>query len=473
MDGVENIFNDENTPLLGAQPESLKRKRTPLPWLQITIMLLLHTCEPISSQSIYPYINELVGKLGITGGDEQKIGYYAGFIESLFFATEAITVFQWSRTSDHVGRKPVLIFGMVGTIFSMLSVGLSRTFSTLVISRCLCGMLNGNIGVIKSTMGELTDTTNRAEAYALMTVVWALGGTLGPILGGSLTRPNERFPKVFTSQFWQEYPYFLPCLATSGFVFGNLIITSLFFEETVNTHKPQANTLHTPSPPDSFSERQQNSAGHEGVEIPVRALLTFPVVISIANYMTLAFLDISVNALLPLFFHMPIAMGGLGLNPVSIGYIMGFYGAGTGAFQVLFFSTLVKRFGTRRVFIMNIATFIPAFLVFPLISLVAKKWGLCIGVWLLVGWLLCMRFFIDTAYGCIFMHVTESAPNRKSLGAINGLAQTAVSSARAVGPALSTSLFSFSVQYNILGGYGVYTALTLLAGLAILLAVRL
>jgi len=207
----------------------------------------------------------------------------------------------------------------------------------------------------------------------------------------------------------------------------------------------------------------------------------------------LAFLDISVNALLPLFFHMPIAMGGLGLNPVSIGYIMGFYGAGTGAFQVLFFSKLVKRFGTRRVFITTMAVFVPAFLVFPLISLVAKKWGVSTGVWLLVGWFLCMRFFMDTAYGtlklflpwvsnfhidvlwlgCIFMHVTESAPNRRSLGAINGLAQTAVSSARAVGPALSTSLFSFSVEYNILGGYGVYTALASLAGLAILLAVQL
>ena len=71
------------------------------------------------------------------------------------------------------------------------------------------------------------------------------------------------------------------------------------------------------------------------------------------------------------------------------------------------------------------------------------------------------------------MHVTESAPSRGSLGAMNGLAQTAASVARAVGPALSTSLFSFSVQYNILGGYGVYTALTSLAGLAILLAVQL
>ena len=71
------------------------------------------------------------------------------------------------------------------------------------------------------------------------------------------------------------------------------------------------------------------------------------------------------------------------------------------------------------------------------------------------------------------MYVTDSGPNRRSLGAINGLAQTAVPSASAVGPALSTSLFSFSVQYNMLGGYGVYIILTSLAGLAIPLAVQL
>ena len=59
MDGVEGIPDDENTPLLNAQLESTKQERTPLPWLQITIILLLHTCEPISSQSIYPYINEV------------------------------------------------------------------------------------------------------------------------------------------------------------------------------------------------------------------------------------------------------------------------------------------------------------------------------------------------------------------------------------------------------------------------------
>ena len=57
MDGIYDLYEDENTPPLSDQCP--KQRRTPLPWLQISIMLLLHTCEPISSQSIYPYINEV------------------------------------------------------------------------------------------------------------------------------------------------------------------------------------------------------------------------------------------------------------------------------------------------------------------------------------------------------------------------------------------------------------------------------
>ena len=71
------------------------------------------------------------------------------------------------------------------------------------------------------------------------------------------------------------------------------------------------------------------------------------------------------------------------------------------------------------------------------------------------------------------MYVTASAPNKRSLGATNGLSQTTVSLARAIGPALSTSLYSFSIEYNVLGGYGVYAALALLSAGAMILAVQL
>lgn len=71
------------------------------------------------------------------------------------------------------------------------------------------------------------------------------------------------------------------------------------------------------------------------------------------------------------------------------------------------------------------------------------------------------------------MYVTEAAPSRRSLGATNGLAQTTVSMARAIGPALSTSLFSLSLQHNIIGGYGVYFIMTTFTILALLLAIQL
>jgi len=100
----------------------------------------------------------------------------------------------------------------------MLAFGLSRSFWALVVSRCLSGLLNGNVGVIKSIMGELTDSTNRAQGYALLPPVWSFGATIGPLLGGTLSHPHERFSKTFSGSFWKDYPYFLPCLVSSAMI---------------------------------------------------------------------------------------------------------------------------------------------------------------------------------------------------------------------------------------------------------------
>lgn len=48
----------EDTPLL-ASPAALEEKRTPLPKLQLAIVIFLQISEPLSSQSIYPYINQV------------------------------------------------------------------------------------------------------------------------------------------------------------------------------------------------------------------------------------------------------------------------------------------------------------------------------------------------------------------------------------------------------------------------------
>ncbi len=101
--------------------------------------------------------------------------------------------------SDRIGRKPVFLIGLSGLCISMIFFGLSRTFWGLVASRCLNGLLNGNTGVMKSMMGgmyydlyfrllladnatEITDSTNLAQAFSLLPIVWCVGATLAYVV---------------------------------------------------------------------------------------------------------------------------------------------------------------------------------------------------------------------------------------------------------------------------------------------------
>ena len=38
-----------------------------------------------------------------------------------------------------------------------------------------------------------------------------------PVIGGTLARPQDNFPRLFSSPFWGEFPYFLPCGVTASF----------------------------------------------------------------------------------------------------------------------------------------------------------------------------------------------------------------------------------------------------------------
>ncbi|KAH9902985.1 MFS general substrate transporter [Cubamyces lactineus] len=454
---------DEETALLASPERKPVKAPTPLPKLQIFILLLMQLAEPITSQCIYPFINQLVSELDITGGDEKKVGYYAGLIESLFFATEAMFIMQWSRISDRVGRKPVLLTGVGGLCISMLCFGLSKTFTALVVSRCIVGMLNGNIGVIKSMMAELTDSTNLAQGFALMPVMWSVGGTIGPLIGGQLAKPHDRWPALFTHTFWQRYPYFLPCAASALFSAVIFIIAAAFLRETV----PKQSTKKSVR----FSDECHTSQTR--CNTPVRSLLTWPVLWSIANYASLAFLEIAYRAVQPLFFSTPVELGGLGLPPSTIGIILGSFGVMDGIFQALFFAKCVGWWGQKRVFQLGMSMFVPLFLLYPLMNIVARSAGTSPMLWALVVLQLAISVIMDMAYGCCFMFVTSAAPNRNALGATNGMAQLAASVVRAIGPAGSTSLFALSIDRWWLQGYGVYAIFTVLSCVLMLVGLPL
>jgi hypothetical protein len=94
----------------------------------------------------------------------------------------------------------------------------------------------------------------------------------------------------------------------------------------------------------------------------LRALLTRPVVISVANYGLIGLLEMIAGVLIPLVWSTPVEFGGLSMSPASIGLWMAGYGCLNGAFQFVAFPRIVERFGPRRIFIVSIAAFAPMYL---------------------------------------------------------------------------------------------------------------
>lgn len=62
---------------------------------------------------------------------------------------------MWGRVSDKIGRKPILLGGLAGTLISMLAFGFAKSFPVALLARAAGGFLNGNIGVIQTTVAEM------------------------------------------------------------------------------------------------------------------------------------------------------------------------------------------------------------------------------------------------------------------------------------------------------------------------------
>jgi MFS family permease len=94
--------------------------------------------------------------------------------ESLFYLSEAVTTLQWGRLSDRVGRKPPLVFGTLGLAAAVTAFGLSTSFVSLAIFRSLQGIFNGNIGITKAVLAEITDSSNVARGQSAFECIYAL-----------------------------------------------------------------------------------------------------------------------------------------------------------------------------------------------------------------------------------------------------------------------------------------------------------
>ncbi|KAL2871890.1 MFS transporter [Aspergillus lucknowensis] len=203
------------------------------PIRQLFVLALCRICEPIAFMSIFPYVYHMVEWFKVTG-DDRRIALYAGLITSSFTFAEFSAGMFWGRMSDRIGRKPVLVMGLIGTAISMIVFGFAPNLPTAMIARALGGLLNGNIGVLQTTVAEIvTVKEHQPRAYSIMPFVWCLGSILGPAMGGALSQPCDNYPSLFSrGTIFGRFPFLLPNLVCVVILVSGVVVGLLFLEET-------------------------------------------------------------------------------------------------------------------------------------------------------------------------------------------------------------------------------------------------
>jgi len=211
---------------------TVPKKATPLPWMAVLTCGFILASNYVSMVMVFPLIPFMVADF-FPEMAKEELGYKVGFLGSVYFIGTfcASIIFGW--LADVYGRKITMMLGIIGTICAILLFGMSETFYVALIARFLWGLLNGNLGVVKTTLTELCDDSNQAAAFAILGVNGGVSRSIGPSIGSFLSQPALKY-ESFKGGIFDSYPYLLPCLVCVGIGLVSLIMIVYFLPETLN-----------------------------------------------------------------------------------------------------------------------------------------------------------------------------------------------------------------------------------------------
>jgi DHA1 family tetracycline resistance protein-like MFS transporter len=110
-----------------------------------------------------------------------------GFLVTSFSLLQLVAVPFWGGLSDRIGRRPVLIVGLVGSTASYVLFAFASSYATLLVSRIVAGAMGATVGVAQAYIADITPPERRAHVLGMLGAAFAMGFIIGPALGGALS----------------------------------------------------------------------------------------------------------------------------------------------------------------------------------------------------------------------------------------------------------------------------------------------
>ena len=302
----------------------------------LLVLFLVTVIDMIGFGIIIPFLTYLVKDLA-AAQDVTQIGMWVGLLMTAYSAAQFLFSPFWGALSDRIGRRPVLMVGLIGNTVFFTAFGFANTLLFALAMRFMAGVFNGNIAVARAYIGDVSTPKQLATRMGLIGAAFGLGFTIGPFIGGEFSSPAERWD-LFVGTVFDTYPYLLPCVIASVLSAGSLVLAYFKLPESI----PAENR----KPAEDIRSWRKHMTGM--AKNSVAMLRTSGIGAMIWVSMLFIFGFTVMHAVFILYTEMDVVLGGLGFSEQDNGRVFAMIGLLGILTQAVLIGPLTRKYGTRR-----------------------------------------------------------------------------------------------------------------------------
>jgi DHA1 family tetracycline resistance protein-like MFS transporter len=113
-------------------------------------------------------------------------GLIIGLLMSSFSAMQFLFAPIWGRISDRVGRRPVILIGLAGSVIFYMLFGIATMMGSILwifVARIGAGIAGATISTAQAYIADVTPLESRTKGMAMIGAAFGVGFTFGPLVG--------------------------------------------------------------------------------------------------------------------------------------------------------------------------------------------------------------------------------------------------------------------------------------------------
>ena len=369
---------------------------------RLSVLIAIAFVDMLGSAIVFPQVPLYADRLHATP-------FMIGWIIAAFSIAQLLSSTVWGRFSDHYGRRPALLAGLLAAAMGFVIFGFANTVWLLFISRLIQGAGGGTTGVTQAYVTDTVTPGNRARALGWLSAATNLGVMIGPVIGSVTFHLGHQMPGLIAAGL---------CLINAGFAWKWL---------------PESRPPLAADQPRPVRKPVWHAAGHV-VQHP-RGPVARMIWIYAAGMLGLFAMTSSLALYLNRVF---------GVDSRTIGYVFAYVGALSVVMRLLLLGPIVERLGEPWTMRTGTILLTVGLFSYPL----AKSLLMLAPIMALVPIGTALLFPATTA---LMSHASE----KTEVGTTMGVAQTFAGIARVIAPLIATWAFQhvgLTAPFVIAGG---------------------